>query len=107
MFGRKRKNTFRVIDNDGKLVKCEVLFTFKNEETGKHYIVYTDHGLDGEGNEKAFASIYDPTARHLELLPIETEREWEVVNELLNAMQKMRQEDGQMPDPEDDRYAGV
>ena len=34
------KNTFTVMDENGKEVSCEVLFTFDSEETKNNYIVY-------------------------------------------------------------------
>ena len=52
---------FLVIDDKGKQVECEPLFTFESEETGKKYVVYTDHSLDKNGNTRVFASIYNMT----------------------------------------------
>ena len=34
-----KENTFTVIDDEGKEVVCEVLFTFESDETKKNYIV--------------------------------------------------------------------
>ena len=42
--------TFKVINDEGKEIECEVLFTFESDETKKNYIVYTDNTLDEEGN---------------------------------------------------------
>ena len=42
--------TFKVINDEGKEVECEVLFTFESDETKKNYIVYTDNTTDEEGN---------------------------------------------------------
>ena len=33
------------IEKDGKVIECDVLFTFDSEETMKCYIGYTDHIL--------------------------------------------------------------
>ena len=38
--------TFKVKDQNGKEVECEVLFTFESEETKKNYMVYTDNTVD-------------------------------------------------------------
>ena len=67
--------TFKVINDEGKEVECEVLFTFESEETKKNYIVYTDNTTDEEGNTKVYASIYNPNEAETKLLPIETEKE--------------------------------
>ena len=41
----EEKNTFTVLDENGKEITCEVLFTFDSEETKKSYIVYNNIGL--------------------------------------------------------------
>ncbi len=55
-----KKNAFTVIDDKGNKLECEVLFTFKSDETEKDYIAYTDHSVDDKGVIQVFASIYDP-----------------------------------------------
>ena len=52
------KMSFKVIDEKGNEIECEVLFTFESDETGKNYIVYTDNTTDDLGNTKVYASIY-------------------------------------------------
>lgn len=83
-----KENTFTVIDDEGKEVVCEVLFTFESDETKKNYIVYTDNTLDSEGNVKVYASIYEPDKENMELIPIETEREWKIVETILDSIQE-------------------
>lgn len=80
--------TFTILDDDGVEVRCEVLFTFQSEETGKNYIVYTDNTLDEEGNTKVYASIYDPGAEESRLDPIETEEEWAIISHILEQLQQ-------------------
>lgn len=84
----EEKNTFTVMDENGKEVTCEVLFTFDSEETNKSYMVYTDNTTDEEGNVRVYASIFDPTAENTELKPIETEREWKIVETILESIQE-------------------
>ena len=84
----EEKNTFKVMDNDGKEVVCEVLFTFDSEETNKSYIVYTDNTTDDKGNVKVYASVYKKEAESTELLPIETEREWKIIETILESIQE-------------------
>ena len=83
----EEKNTFTVMDDNGKEVVCEVLFTFDSEETKKSYIVYTDNSRDEEGNIQVFASIYDPKQDNPRLEPIETEQEWKIIETILNTLQ--------------------
>ncbi len=82
------KNSFTVINDEGKEIKCNVLFTFDSEETGKSYIVYTDNSVDNDGNTQVFASIFDPTAQSTKLEPIETEKEWKVIETILETLQE-------------------
>ena len=84
----KEKNTFKVINNEGKEVTCEVLFTFDSDETGKSYIVYTDGTKDLDGGTKVYASIFNPEDENTELLPIESEKEWKVIETILETLQE-------------------
>lgn len=84
----EEKNTFTVLDENGKEVTCEVLFTFDSEETKKSYIVYTDNTTDEEGNVRVYASIFDPNKETTELQPIETDREWKIVETILESIQE-------------------
>ena len=79
--------TFVVINDEGKEIECEALFTFESEETGKSYIVYTDGSVDDDGNTNVFASIYNPEADMQQLLPIETEKEWKMIEIILDEIQ--------------------
>lgn len=87
------KNTFTVMDENGKEVTCEVLFTFDSEETKKNYIVYTDNTTDDEGNTRVYASVFDPTKESTELMPIETEREWKIIETILESIQEDSKKD--------------
>lgn len=79
--------TFKVVNDEGKEVECEVLFTFESDETKKNYIVYTDNTLDEEGNTKVYASIYNPDEDETKLLPIETDKEWKIIETILEELQ--------------------
>ncbi len=83
-----RSMMFKVINEQGYEVECEVLFTFESDETNKNYIVYTDNTFDDEGNTKVYASIYDPDCDETKLLPIETEKEWQTIEILLSEIQE-------------------
>ena len=84
----EEKNTFKVKNEKGEEVTCEVLFTFDSEETKKSYIVYTDNTTDKEGNIRVYASVYKPDSEKQELLPIESEREWKIVETILESIQE-------------------
>ena len=78
---------FKVTNNDGKEVECEVLFTFESDETKKTYVVYTDNSIDEEGNTRVYASTYDPKTDETKLMPIETDKEWKIIETVLNEIQ--------------------
>ncbi len=84
----EKENIFTVLNDEGKEVECEVLFTFESEETKKNYIVYTDNTTDKDGNVKVYASVYDPNGEKTELLPIETDREWKIIETILESVQE-------------------
>lgn len=84
----EKKGVFTIVNEEGKEVECEVLFTFDSDETKKSYIVYTDNTLDEEGNTKVYASIYDPTGQSQALTPIESEKEWKVIESILSSVQE-------------------
>ena len=83
-----KENTFKVIDREGKEIEFEILFTFESDETKKNYMVYTDNTKDDEGNTKVYASVFNPEAEPLELLPVETEREWKIIETILDSIQE-------------------
>ena len=79
---------FKVIDENGKEIECEVLFTFDSDETNKSYIVYTDDTTDEQGNTRVYASTYTPNSENLNLQPIETDKEWKIIETILNELQE-------------------
>lgn len=83
----KEKLTFKVIDDNGNEIECEILFTFESDETGKNYIVYTDNTTDELGNTKVYASIFNPNEPDSKLTAIETEKEWKIIQTILEELQ--------------------
>lgn len=92
---KEEKMTFKVINDEGKEIECEVLFTFESDETKKNYIVYTDNTIDEEGNTKVYASIYNPDEDETKLLPIETEKEWKIIETILEELQNENNNKGE------------
>ena len=85
---KEKVDTIKIINNEGKEVECDVLFTFDSEETGKSYIAYTDNTKDKNGNVQVYASVYHPEEENSKLEPIETEKEWKVIETVLNTLQE-------------------
>ena len=72
-------NKLFIKDENGKEIAYDILFTFENEQLNKKYVLFVDP-QDEEG--EVFASCYDDEGH---LLPIETDEEWEMVEEVLGA----------------------
>ena len=83
-----KENTFKMVTEDGQEITCNVLFTFDSEETGKSYIAYTDNTYEEDGSIKAYAAVYHPEDLNAGFEPIETEKEWKVVETILETIQE-------------------
>ena len=84
----EEKMTFKVTNEEGQEVEYEVLFTFDSDETKKSYMVYTDDSKDENGNTRVFASAYIQGEEETELLPIETDKEWKIIETILKELQE-------------------
>ncbi|MBW8348201.1 DUF1292 domain-containing protein [Bacillus sp. IITD106] len=77
-----------VVDENGNEQLYEVLFTFDSEEFNKSYVLYFPVGAEEDENEEIeiHASAYTPNEEGEEgsLQPIETDEEWEMIEEMLN-----------------------
>lgn len=83
----EKNNVFKVLNEEGKEIECEVLFTFESDETGKNYMVYTDNTLDEAGKTRVYASIFDPSKETSSLEPIQSEKEWKIIESILQSLQ--------------------
>lgn len=81
-------SVFSVKDESGNTIECEVLFTFESPETGKNYIVYTDNQKEDSGALKVYANIYDKNGTSKDLMPIETEEEWNTIESILHKLEE-------------------
>lgn len=84
----EEKMTFKVTNEEGQEIEYEVLFTFDSDETKKSYMVYTDDSKDENGNTRVFASAYIQGEEETELLPIETDKEWKIIETILKELQE-------------------
>lgn len=85
---RENKNIFTLTNENGETKEFEVILTIESPEFNKNYIVYTDYSLDENGNFKTYASIYDATGEDLNLTPVTTNEEWEMIENVLSGAQK-------------------
>lgn len=75
-----------IIDEEGNEVLHEVLFTFDSEDFGKSYVLVYPAGIpEGEEVElQAFSYVEAEDGTEGDLLPIETDEEWDMIEEVLN-----------------------
>lgn len=81
------ENNITVVDENGNEQLCEVLFTFDSEEFGKSYVLYYPVGAEDNDDEEIeiHASAFIPSEDNEdgELMPIETDEEWNMIEEML------------------------
>ena len=83
-----KNNTFSMLDENGNEIVYDVLFTFESEESHKNYIVYTDNKKDESGNIEVYASIYYPDDPQSKLEAIKIDKEWKVIETILDTLQE-------------------
>ena len=74
-------------DKDNNDIVCDVLFTFDSDKTNKSYIVFTDNKKDEDGNLLVYANTYNKD-NNGELGLIETEEEWNIIEQILDSINK-------------------
>lgn len=84
----EKNRYFTVTDKSGQTIEYEILFTFDSDETKKSYIVFTDNSLDKDGNIITYAATYDKNGDTLELEDIETDEEWNLIENLLSSIEE-------------------
>lgn len=87
MSDKFQNNQFSVMAGEKQIV-CDILFRFQSQQTGKHYMAFTDHSKDREGNPSVFYATYDPDAEDISLAPIESQAEWEMVRDMMKELQE-------------------
>lgn len=91
------ENNITVVDEQGNEILCEVLFTFDSAEFGKSYVLYYPIGSDDNDDEdiEIHASAFVPSEDNEdgELMPIETDEEWDLIEEMLNTFLEEQEEE--------------
>lgn len=76
-----------IVDENGNEQLCEVLFTFDSDKFNKSYVLYYPVSSEDDDEEiEIHASSYTPSEDNEdgELQQIETEEEWDMIEEMLN-----------------------
>ncbi len=74
---------FKLIDND-KEISCKILHYFSNNDN--NYIIYTDYTYDKNGCANIYANKYEIVDNNINLLPIENDNEWDLINKEWNGV---------------------
>ncbi len=78
--------SFEVMLDDGTKKRVDVVLTFQSEDN-RNFMVYTDNEQDDEGNLKTYASMYDEVENGVNLIPIENDKDWKLVELVLKEAQ--------------------
>ena len=89
-------NKMTFIDEQGKEVLCEILFTFRSEEFNKNYVIFFSEE-DYQNNEKieimAASLEEDENGNAGRLKQIVSEEEWALIKETIQDYLKSQKED--------------
>lgn len=84
-----------VYNDEALPLECTVISKFKNEDTGKSYLVYTDNSRNEEGKKNMFVVSFNPDAAEEDKLsPVESYEEWESISGFLAELRKVIEENG-------------
>ena len=75
-----------VVDENGNEQLCEILFTFDSDKFNKSYVLYYPMSDNEDEEIEIHASSFVPSENNEdgELAPIETDEEWDMIEEMLN-----------------------
>jgi len=72
-----------VTDENGKEIQCEIIMTFDSDEFNKSYVVYQ---IKGDESGEYYAASFNPEdGDEGRLGELETEEEWNLVEEVLES----------------------
>lgn len=73
------------INDNGKLVECDIMFTFRDDSNNINYIIYTDGTKDEDGNDELLASRYVIEENNYILKDIENDYEWDLIDNYIES----------------------
>ena len=83
-----KNNTISLKDEKGKVTKYNIVMTFETNENDNLYVVYTDNTVDDDGYIITYAGIYNKDGDKESLLPVQTDEEWELIDNMLEKLDK-------------------
>jgi uncharacterized protein YrzB (UPF0473 family) len=70
------------LESEGEKIVYTTILTYDDEKRKKSYVLYTDNTLDEDGDINMYAATYDPNSTKFELNPVETDEEWDEIQEV-------------------------
>lgn len=82
------------VNEKGDEILCEILFTFDSEEFDKNYVLFYPIENSEDEEIEIMAAAYSPTENgDGELIPIETDEEWALIEEVLQSFNEEEDEE--------------
>lgn len=69
---------------NGTKIEYNVILTFKNNQNGKNYCIYTDNTYDNNQKLRFYAAIYDPNLENPFLGEPTTKEEWTEITRIID-----------------------
>ncbi|MDD4184440.1 MAG: DUF1292 domain-containing protein [Candidatus Izemoplasmatales bacterium] len=91
------KEYLLVTDEDGNEIECEIIMTFTSEEYSKSYVVYQIK--DDESGEYYAASYNPDDGDEGKLLEVESDEEWDLIEEVLESFLEENEEEEAEEEP--------
>ncbi len=79
-----KNSTITYVNDKGEKKVCNILFQIDKKD--KNYLIYTDNTTDENGDLRTFASYYKPGSENIELLSIEDENDWKLIEKFLSSL---------------------
>jgi len=71
------------ISINDEIKECDILYTFKSDNTNKDYLICTDNTYNGD-SLKVYSFIYYPNDKNKGIEKIEKEEDWQEVENFIN-----------------------
>ncbi|MGM9928283.1 MAG: DUF1292 domain-containing protein [Bacillus sp. (in: firmicutes)] len=85
-----------IVDENGNEQLCQIMFNFHSDEFNKSYVLCYPIGEEDENGEvlvQAFAYVEGEDGNEGDLLPIETDEEWDLVEEMFNTFSAQQEDE--------------
>jgi uncharacterized protein YrzB (UPF0473 family) len=89
-----------VTDESGKDIECNIILTFDSDEYQKSYVVYQ---IVGDESGEYYAASFNPDdGDEGKLFQVETDEEWDLIEEVLESFLEEEEEDEEDEDEDEE-----